>query len=83
MESDKKNGPGRPNSMGGRYPWNRWFDCKEMEFTLVRGKDYRGRPDVMIQSVRGQASKRGLSVVIKVAEDCSTITVNYLVNNVG
>ena len=59
-----------------KYPWDEWFQSPEL--VLVRGRDYRGRTDTMIQQVRGAASKRGKRIRVEVEEDQQSFRVIVL-----
>ena len=47
-----------------KYPWEAWFDLADLDGEVVvrRGVDYDCSQSSMAQSIRGNASKRGLRV---------------------
>ncbi len=59
MTKSKRKKPGRKPT----YPWEEWF--RRLSFTMVEGEDYHGQTHGMIQMVRNQATKRGLSVSVR------------------
>lgn len=59
-----------------RYPWHEWFGSEQ--FLLVRGKDFVGRIDSMMQQVRQRASLLGVSVRITAADDGSWARVKVI-----
>lgn len=59
----KRKRPGRKLT----YPWETWFS--RSSFVMTEGADYRGQTHGMIQMMRNQATKRGLSVSVR----CTTL----------
>lgn len=62
------------HKFGRRYPWREWFQLSE--FRLVRGRDYNGRTDTMVQQVRNAAVKLSKHVSIRTAEDGQSLAVS-------
>lgn len=54
-------------------PWKRWFASGS--FVLVRGRDFDGRIDTMVQQVRNAAVRIKRPVGVAVSDDGSMIAV--------
>lgn len=51
------------NRYNRKYPWDKWFE--RARFTAVQGKDYTVSTSSMIQTIRQNASIRGLSIRVE------------------
>lgn len=71
-------GPGQNNQHTSIYKWDVWF--RKPRFTLVQGKDYHVRTDVMAQTVRNNAGPRRYNVYvsIKYGPDFKSLTVTVI-----
>ncbi len=60
------------------HPWEKWFGAGKFE--LVRGRDYNGRTDSLIQQIRNAAGPRrfNLALSIQVSDNGERITVHVL-----
>lgn len=59
-----------------KYDWEKWFS--KTRFTLKAGTHYHIDPSIMCQQVRNQASKRGVSVSVKMdpSDNSIKVTIN-------
>lgn len=60
--------------MRRKYPWERWFSCRRT--VILRGVDYHCSQATMSQTIRNNASARGLSV--RVTDTGTEITIETI-----
>lgn len=59
-----------------KYPWDDWFG--QPITVLVRGEDYHCSQSTMVQTIRNNASRRGLRVRVVEDDDCRAIRLEVL-----